>query len=256
VAQDIRPRLQMRDKLLELEKLTLMGQMAAGAAHHLNTPLTAMLLQVEMLRREIQNANQDEELASIEKHIRFCQAFVQNLLQFARRPHLQERPTELGKVIEASLALFQPSMKMKRAALEVDCEELRSSRIFGDANHLEAMFSAILSNAVDVISPGGVILVGGRLSTESLAEVTIEDNGPGIPEELLARIFEPFFTTKPSGKGTGLGLAIARNIAEGHGGDLYLQNRKSGGVRVTVRLPLLGERPVSSPALHGKEANA
>ncbi|MGH9680884.1 MAG: sensor histidine kinase, partial [Candidatus Acidiferrales bacterium] len=242
VVQDIRPRLQMRDKLLELEKLTLMGQLAAGAAHHLNTPLTAMLLQVELLRDELREADQVEELATIEQRIRFCQVFVQNLLQFARRPLLQQRPMELGEVIEAVVNLFRPSLKLKRANLRTEFDILKSTRIFGDPNHLEAMFSALLSNAVDVIPPGGSIFVRGSVHSGSVAEITLEDDGPGIPEDLWPRIFEPFFTTKPSGKGTGLGLAIARNIAEGHKGSIHLHNRKEGGVRVTVRLPLWKDR--------------
>src|ERR1035437_9537484 len=166
VVQDIRPRLQMRDKLLELEKLTLMGQMAAGAAHHLITPLTAMLLQVEILREEMRETGPIEGLATIEQRIRFCQVFVQNLLQFARRPHLQQKPMALGDVIEAVLTLFRPSLNLKSATLQTECEELGSCRILGDPNHLEAMFSALLSNAVDAISPGGRIHVHGRVQDD------------------------------------------------------------------------------------------
>jgi len=187
-------------------------------------------------------------LATIEQRIRFCQVFVQNLLQFARRPLLQQRPTELGEVIEAVVTLFRPSLNLKRATLRTECDVLKSSRIFGDPNHLEAMFSALLSNAVDVIPSGGSIHVHGFVQSGGVAEIMLDDDGPGISEDLWPRIFEPFFTTKPSGKGTGLGLAIARNIAEGHGGSIHLQNRKDGGVRVTVRLPLLRERSLIGPA--------
>jgi len=239
VAQDIRPRLRMRDKLLELEKLTLMGQMAAGTAHHLNTPLTAMLLQVELLRQQARGLSHSSELAAIEQRIRFCQVFVQNLLQFAHRPQLQQKPIVLCEVIEAVLTLFRPSLNLKRANLRFDCEELRPFRILGDTNHLEAMFSALLSNAVDAIPPGGDIRVHGGVRTDDTVEVHFDDNGPGIATALLPRVFEPFFTTKPAGQGTGLGLAIARNIAEEHKAELHLQNRAEGGMRVTVRLPLL-----------------
>lgn len=239
VAQDIRPRLRMRDKLLELEKLTLMGQMAAGTAHHLNTPLTAMLLQVELLRRQAPDLSHSSELAAIEKRIRFCQVFVQHLLQFARRPQLQQKPLLLCEVIEAVLTLFRPSLNLKGATLRFDCQELRPCLILGDANHLEAMFSALLSNAGDAIPPGGWIRVHGGVRTDDVAEVHLDDNGPGIASALWPRVFEPFFTTKPAGQGTGLGLAIARNIAEEHKAELHLQNRAEGGMRVTVRLPLL-----------------
>lgn len=241
VAQDIRPRLRLRDKLVEVEKLTLMGQLAAGTAHHLNTPLTTMLLQVELLRQQGQGPERLAELASLERRIRFCQVFVQHLLQFARRPHLQRRPTSLCEVIEAVVTLLRPSLSMKRANLRIDLDGLRPCRMLGDANHLEAMFSALLSNAVDAIPVGGTLHIHGRMNGHHQGEVYIDDDGAGIPDEFWPHIFEPFFTTKPAGEGTGLGLAIARNIVEEHGGTLQLQNREEGGVRATLRLPLLEE---------------
>ncbi len=247
VAQDIRPRLRMRDKLLELEKLTLMGQMAAGTAHHLNTPLTAMLLQIEMLRTQLGNSASSAELATIEREIRFCQVFVQNLLQFARRPQLQRKPILLCEVIESVVTLFRPSLNLKRADVRVDLNGLRGCQIFGDPNHLEALFSALVSNAVDVIPSGGWIRIHGGVHADGKAEVHIEENGPGIPEQFLARIFEPFFTTKPAGQGTGLGLAIARNIVEEHDGTLELHNREERGLRATVRLPLVNAEAAGFP---------
>jgi len=134
--------------------------------------------------------------------------------------------------------LFRPSLNLKRANLRFDCHELRSLRILGDTNHLEAMFSALLSNAVDAIPLGGDICVHGSVPADNVVEVHLDDNGPGIASALLPRVFEPFFTTKPAGQGTGLGLAIARNIAEEHKAELHLQNRDEGGMRVTVRLPV------------------
>ena len=255
VAQDIRPRLRLREKFLEVEKLTLMGQMAAGTAHHLNTPLTAMLLQVEMLRQSVpaQNRDQRTELVSIEQRIRFCQMFVQHLLQFARRPLLQQKPTSLWEVIEAVATLFRPSLSLKRADLRIDLDGLHSCRILGDPNHLEALFSALVSNAVDALPAGGSIQIYGEVRDRQ-AEICIEDSGTGIREELWSHLFEPFFTTKPAGQGTGLGLAIARNIVEVHGGSLRLENREPAGVRAIVRLPLLDEAGTSAAASKEKIA--
>ena len=251
VAQDIRPRLRMREKMLEVEKLTLMGQMAAGTAHHLNTPLTAMLLQVEMLRQSVLAPDKCAELASIEKRIRFCQVFVQNLLQFARRPHAQQKPTSPCEVIEAVATLFRPSLGLRKGTLQIDLDGLQHCRVLGDPNHLEALVSALLSNAVDAISAGGTIHIHGHISNDGQVEIHIDDSGAGIPKELWGHIFEPFLTTKPAGQGTGLGLAIARNIAEEHGGSLHLQNQEAAGVRATVRLPLL--EPARTTTASAKE---
>lgn len=248
MAQDIRARLQMRDRLLEIEKLTLMGHLAAGTAHHLNTPLTAMLLQTEMLSRQLQGADEQAELASIKERICFCQAFVQNLLCFARRPQLQRERVSLCEVVGAVASLLRPSLALKKVNLRIDLDGLRHGWTLGDPNHLEAAFSALLSNAIDAVAVGGSVHIHGRLEPGRAGEVYIDDDGPGIPEELGATIFEPFFTTKPAGQGTGLGLPTARNIVEQHGGTLQLRNRKGGGVRTTVWLPLLAEAAAASQA--------
>lgn len=241
VAQDIRPRLRLRDKMMEVEKLALMGQMAAGTAHHLNTPLTAMLLQVEMLRQEHKSTEDLAELASIEQRIRFCQVFVQNLLRFAHRAQLKKKPVRLCEVIESVVPLFQPNLRLKRVHLQVELDGLHPCRILGDPAHLEVMFSALVSNAVAAMPAGGSVRLHGEVENGHVGWIYVDDDGVGIPEQLLPRVYEPFFTTKPAGQGTGLGLAIARNIAAEHGGTLRLENRHGGGVRATIKLPLLKE---------------
>jgi PAS domain S-box-containing protein len=238
ITRDIRDRLQMRDKMLEVEKLTLMGRMAAGTAHHLNTPLTAMLLETDMLAARLKGREEAGDVALIKDRIRYCQAFVRELLCFARVPELQEKDIELCETVEASANMLRPGLAQKNATLDVDLKELEGARVLGDRNHFEAAFSALLSNAVEAIPAGGSVRIGGRVETGA-AQISIEDNGPGIPSDLLAAVFEPFFTTKPSGYGTGLGLPTAQNIVRRHGGTLQLQPGVGGGTRAIVRLPLL-----------------
>jgi two-component system, NtrC family, sensor histidine kinase AtoS len=238
IAQDIRERLLLRDKLLEIEKFTLMGRMAAGIAHHLNTPLTAMLLQTEMLAHRLRGREEKAELALIENRIRFCQVFVRDLLCFSRVPELPQEPVPLCEVIGAVAGLLRPSLAQKMGTLEIDLEELQGAQIKGDPNYFEAAFSALLSNAVDAIPAKGNIRIHGRADRCGTGEISIDDNGPGIPAEIESSVFEPFFTTKPAGHGTGLGLSIARNIVERHGGTLQLRNRDGGGACASLRLPL------------------
>ena len=252
IAQDIRERLQLRDRLLEIEKFTLMGRMAAGIAHHLNTPLTAMLLQTEMLARRRHGQEEEAELALIKDRIRFCQVFVRDLLCFARVPELPQKPVPLCEVIGAVAGLLRPNVALKMATLEIDLKELQGAQIKGDPNYFGAAFSALLSNAVDAIPVKGNIRIHGRLDRRGAGEISIDDSGPGIPEELQSSVFEPFFTTKPAGHGTGLGLPIARNIVERHGGTLQLRNRAGGGARASVWLPLLP----ASTLPHGGETAA
>jgi PAS domain S-box-containing protein len=242
IAHDITERLKMRDKLLEMEKLTLMGRIAAGTAHHMNTPLTAMLLETEMLAVRLKGREEAGDLSLIKDRIRYCQAFVRELLCFARVPAVHPKAVGLCETVEAAANLLRPSLAIKNASLHIDVKELEGARILGDPNHFEAAFSALLSNAMDAIPARGAIHIRGRVETGA-AQISIEDNGPGIRPDLLASVFEPFFTTKPSGCGTGLGLPTARNIVERHGGTLQLQPGLGGGTRAIVRLPLL---PVSA----------
>jgi len=239
IAQDIRERLKMRDKLLEMEKLTLMGRMAAGTAHHLNTPLTAMLLQTEMLAARLRGREETEELALIKGRIRYCQGFATELLRFAHVPETHQNPVSLCEVLRAVAGMLRPTLAPKNADLVMELDPLNGVRVLGNANHFEAAFSALLSNAMDAIPSNGSIRIHGRVDVKGRGEIFIDDNGPGIPPELQASVLEPFFTTKPAGRGTGLGLPIARSIVERHGGTLQLQTRDGGGTRVTVRLPLL-----------------
>ena len=253
IVQDIRERLHMRDRLVEVEKLTLVGRMAAGTAHHLNTPLTAMLLETEMLAVRLKDREEADDVALIRDRIRYCQVFVRELLCFAHVPELQQKPVPLCEAVEAVASILRPSLALKKASLEMDLEELKGVRVLGDSNHFEAAFSALLSNAVDAIPVNGSIRIHGHIEAPGCGEISIDDSGPGIPAELQASVLEPFFTTKPAGHGTGLGLPIARNIVERHGGTLQLKAREGGGTRVTVRLPLL---PVSVTLLQGKESAA
>jgi signal transduction histidine kinase len=246
VAQDIRPRIQLRNKMLEVEKLSLVGQMTAGIAHHLNTPLTSMLLQTQMLQERLAEGDA-QELESLEERIRFCQTFVQNLLRFGHRSPIEKKPASIRELIAAVVPLLQPQLHLKRATLQVDLDGFGSEQVLADPNHLEVVFSALISNAIGAVPPGGSISIHGQAGEDHRGQIYIEDNGSGIPAELLPRLFEPFFTTKPAGQGTGLGLAIARNLVEEHGGTLGLQNNPSGGARATVELPLLaqdGHEPV------------
>ena len=242
VTEDIRERVRLRQSLLELEKLTSMGKMAAGTAHHLNTPLAAMLLRVQMMRDRADLGPYAADLERIESGIRFCQHFVQRLLEFSRRGAVRKQPEEIGRTLQSVISFLAPATLSKRAAVSLDVGTAGGEYVLADRNLLEVLFSSLLSNALDALPPqGGTISVVCRRTPAGTVEVRIIDNGCGISPADLPRVFEPFFTTKGPGKGTGLGLAIARNIVLEHGGDIRLENA-SGGGGVTVSLEL----PVSS----------
>ena len=243
VTYDNRERVRLRQTLLELEKLTTMGKMAAGTAHHLNTPMASMLLRVQMMRARAEHKNGcASDLEQLESTIGFCQQFVRRLLDFSRKPAPQKQPEEVGPLVEAVLGFMAPSFSAKKVRASADLAEIAGAKVLADRNQIETLLLTLLSNALDAVSTGGEIRVTCRQTDGKLA-IEIADNGCGISDADIARVFEPFFTTKPPGKGTGLGLAIASNIVAEHGGTIRLHAAPAGGAVATVQLPLwLGSR--------------
>lgn len=262
VARDIREKIRLRQWLIETEKLTSMGKMAAGTAHHLNTPLTSMLLRVQMIKEGLQDPLLLSELDRLEGGIRFCQEFVQKLLQFARRTSMEKKSTELGELVNSVITFFKPTLKVRKVNVILDDSDLRGKKILADRSQIEALLSAILMNAIDAMPHGGEIQITSRLvnltspdptqtrplnltqdrfnqaQRNSQIEISITDNGIGIPEKHLPHIFEPFYTTKEFGKGTGLGLSIAQNIVREHDGSITVVSTEGKGTTVSIRFPL------------------
>ncbi len=238
VTTDIRERVRLRHAIVEIEKLASMGKMAAGTAHHLNTPLGAMLLRVQMMQERQAEGFDLSDLEQLEKGIRFCQQFVRRLLEFSRRPALQKQPEEVALILESVVAFLAPAVQAKRARMSLDVRGAGEARVLADRNLLEALFSILLSNSLDAIAAGGAIDIRCRRLSEGRIELQIADDGGGIAPSDLPHVFEPFFTTKGSGKGTGLGLAIARNILLEHGGSIRLESPPGGGTTAVIELPV------------------
>ena len=238
---DIRERVRWREAMIELEKLTSMGKMAAGTAHHLNSPLAALLLRVQLMR---ERAGSDRDLAQLEDGLKFCRHFVQRLLEFARLGPVDKRNQDLGATVESVAGFFQPVIQSKRATLVMETSEAKGLQVCADRNLLETVLLILLSNALDAVSAGGKICITCRPIRPDSIEVAVRDDGPGISEADLARVFEPFFTTKELGKGTGLGLAIAKNFVTEHGGSIRIESEVGHGATAYIDLPLApGERP-------------
>jgi signal transduction histidine kinase len=226
--------------MIEIEKLTSMGKMAAGTAHHLNSPLAALLIRTELIRRHSTGPAFDDDLARLEEGLHFCRHFVQRLLDFTRVLPLEKAPQDLATVIESIAGFFQPAILSRRANLTVDTSEGRGQLVFADRNLLETLLLTLLSNALDAVPAGGEIRLSCRRRSPGTVGFTVCDNGCGISPAHLEHVFEPFFTTKEPGKGTGLGLAIARNVVMEHGGTIEIESRLGEGTIAIVDLPLAG----------------
>jgi len=238
VTSDIRERVRWREHMLQIEKLTSMGKMAAGTAHHLNSPLAALLMRVQMMRQRFGDGNFDADMARIEEGLNFCKHFVQRLLEFTRATPVQKQPQDLGAIVESVSGFFLPAIHAKRVRLEVDSSQGKGQRVYADRNLLETVLLILLSNALDAVSAGGEIRVFCRRSAPDRIGFAVRDNGSGIGAAHRERVFEPFFTTKEPGKGTGLGLAIARNVVLEHSGSIEIESEPGEGTTAYVDLPL------------------
>jgi len=242
VASDIRDQVRWRERMLQIEKLTSMGKMAAGTAHHLNSPLAALLLRVQMMREaSAAQASEGDDFEKLEHGLAFCQHFVRQLLEFTRTSPAQQRAMQdVAGLIDSVTSFFAPVVRARGAELHTDSSLGRGLAVLADRNQLETVMLILLSNALDAVEPGrqGRIELSCAPIEGNMLQINVSDNGAGISPAHLEHVFEPFFTTKEPGKGTGLGLAIARNVLMEHGGSIDIQSRLQQGTEVRIQLPL------------------
>lgn len=237
VSRDIRERIRLRQRALEIEKLATMGKIAAGTAHHLNTPLATMLLRVEMMRAALPSEQVRTDLERIENGIRACQQFVQQLLHFAHRGKAKPGPLNLCDCVQSTLSFLEPTLRKKDLCLQCDVGT-QPMGILADRNDLEALLSILVINASDAVNSNGQIWVQVHSLNPARVELLVADNGVGIQPEVWPHLFEPFFTTKGPGRGTGLGLPLAKGIVEQYGGTIRIEKREGGGTQIRIQWPL------------------
>ncbi|MGH7799157.1 MAG: PAS domain-containing sensor histidine kinase [Thermodesulfobacteriota bacterium] len=242
--RDIRERIKIRNKIIELEKAQVIGKMAEGIAHHMGTPLASMLLRVQMLKEDINGIPEYkkfmERLDSIEKQIFYAQRVMQRLLKFASKPENVKRPEKVSYLIEEAVDIIKPLLRKEGVELELCLDE--DVKVWADSNLLLLVFSDIMMNAVDAMPGGGRLLMNtSNENPKGHVQVKISDTGIGIPRSVLPLIFDPFFTTKPAGKGTGLGLSVAKRIIQDHNGEISIESREGEGTSVLIRLPIYSE---------------
>jgi signal transduction histidine kinase len=240
--RDIRERIKLRNKIVEIEKAQVIGKMAEGIAHHMGTPLASMLLRVQMLKEDINGIPEYkkfmERLDSIEKQIFYAQRVMQRLLKFASKPENVKRPEKVFYLIEEAVDIIKPLLRKEGIELELCLGE--GVKVWADSNLLLLVFSDIMMNAVDAMPSGGRL----SITTSNVnpdVQVQISDTGIGIPRAVLPFIFDPFFTTKPAGKGTGLGLSVAKRIILDHNGKISIESTEGEGTSVLIRLPIYSE---------------
>jgi signal transduction histidine kinase len=228
--------------------MTAIGQLAAGLAHEIRNPLTAMRSLVQMARQSGGvSALDDQDIEILGVEIERLNELVQTFLDFARPPKLCRKVVDLAAVIQRTVQLTQSRIDRQGISLKLDLPD-PSIELSADPQQLQQVMLNLVINAVESQPTGGQIEIRLRESRSAdmsrEVEIQVADRGTGIPTSILDRIFDPFFSTKDAG--TGIGLAICQRIIEDHCGTIIPQNRTHGGAILTVRLPLLLQETQSS----------
>ncbi len=221
--------------LQRAEQMMALGQVAAGVAHELRNPLTAIkgLVQVN-LRRAASAGVPADDLAVIEHEIRRMERTLQTFLDFARPPQPDRRPLDLAEVADRVFALVSGRARKQSVTLGLIKPDT-PVQVEADRDQLQQLLLNLVLNALDALPGGGSIEVELRPPRDGLVELFVRDTGPGIADNVLPRVFETFVSSKETG--VGLGLPVSRRIAEDHGGSLSAYNLPGGGACFALRIP-------------------
>jgi len=232
----------LQDQVVQSAKMSAIGQLIAGIAHDLNNPLASVVGFAEYLVDAVHDVPPRllEPLRAIHQEAERASKIVRNLLAFARKQEGDRHPLSIGYVLEATLLLLKNQLMAYRVEVDLTIAE-NLPLIEGNANQLQQVFVNVVTNAAQAIygtGSAGRIAISAEKWLDGVA-VTVQDDGPGIADNMAERIFEPFFTTKPEGEGTGLGLSICHGIVTEHGGKITLLDlgvERSGAV-FRIELP-------------------
>jgi two-component system, cell cycle sensor histidine kinase and response regulator CckA len=245
VAVDLTERRAWERGAMHSERLASLGQLAAGVAHEINTPLANIMLIAESIHRRSNDPWTQGRIDSLLQQTESAARIVRGLLDFARRPEARIGEVELGELVAHSVNF----LKGKQSA-DVEVElSVPKEPVFvrADREQITQVVMNLLNNAYDALDGRGRVAVEVEASSD-WAHIRVKDNGPGIVPEVLTHLFEPFITTKPEGKGTGLGLAICHGIVESHGGGIEVESEPGQGTTFDVRLPRVPDGARSSLA--------
>ena len=251
VAKDMRERKKLEGAIRQSEKLSAVGQLAAGVAHEINNPLGVILGFAQAVVRRLQpNDPLELPLKSIEKEAVRCKGLVQDLLTFSRVSKIDREPLDVNRAVEGALSLVIAQARLTHVDVR---KELAPDlpRILGNLNQIQQIIVNLANNALDAMGDAEGLLT---FKTENLKEgplswvcLKVLDTGPGIPGEIQSRIFDPFFTTKPVGKGTGLGLSLVHEIIKKHSGTIDVESRP-GRTEFCAKFPVRAAGLPISPA--------
>lgn len=246
IVDDVTERTELEEAVLQADRLSSVGLLAAGVAHEVNTPLAVISTYSQMLADRFGTGSEEAKLLGKMTEQTFrASEIVNSLLDFSRTSGAEMTRCDLNRAISDTLELISPQLRKARVQLELRLDA--SAIIRANRGKLQQVLLNLFLNARDAMPDGGTLSITTRMTAEATSEaraqVLVSDTGTGIEPELQRRIFDPFFTTKDSRSGTGLGLAVSYGIVQEHSGTISVQSAPGAGTTFTLEFPL-AEQPV------------
>ncbi|WP_224242093.1 sensor histidine kinase [Hyalangium gracile] len=241
----------LRQQVLQADRLATLGTFAAGVSHELNNIAQVLRAALELPSPDSPGAAEGEEMPTpevLDHVLNHVTELARTILRMARPTEGLLPETDLRRTLEEVRNMLRITGRARHARLVVTVPE-QACVIRASPVHAQQVFLNLLGNAADAVAdmPQPVIEAGVRAAPGGQLEAWVQDNGPGMPEEVLGRIFEPFFTTKPPGAGTGLGLPVVKQLVESWGGRLHVHSQPGRGTRMVMEIP-------AASATHSVEA--
>jgi signal transduction histidine kinase len=234
-----------QQRLIRSESLAAIGQLVAGTAHELNNPLASVTSLVQSAIEELEEETTEpaarwemlEDLKVADRELRRARDIISSLLDLSRQTRSYSESVAINRAVGDALQVLTGRIKRANVAIELQ-QDQHLPEVTGNFSALGQVVLNLIANALDAVSPGSgkIRLTTSYRSSGSCVRLTVDDNGPGVPEAIRGRIFNPFFTTKPVGSGTGLGLYICHEIVTRHGGTVTQERSAWGGARFVVDL--------------------
>lgn len=223
--RDITEFKRVQERLTQAQKMEAVGQLTAGIAHEINTPLGIILGYAQLLLEEVEPESQGhKDLEMIEKHAKVCRKIVSDLLRFSRHTESSLALLDVNGTIEEVLSVVEHTFSLERISL-VRRFEADLPSVMGDKEKLSQAIINLVNNGFDAIGTDGVITISTSFNQkDDEVVISVADTGCGIPKENIDKIFDPFFTTKGVGQGTGLGLSVTFGIIKDHGGRIEVRS--------------------------------
>jgi signal transduction histidine kinase len=239
IEESNRALLRAQRELVASEKLASLGKLAAGVAHEIGNPLSAISGYVEVLKKGyiFDHEKKTEFLTNIQREVERIDRIIRTLLDYSRPKDLEIKKVEVNDLIGRVVDIIKSQGILKNIELKSELFNGLMS-IEADPHQLSQVIINLILNAKDAVSEDGVITVSTSRTLNGGVEIAIRDNGTGIPKEVMDRIFDPFFTTKEPGKGTGLGLSVSQRIVQTFNGNMSVESELGRGTIFKIVFPV------------------